>query len=47
LNKDLKAGDLVDLREIVAKQQALGRRLLWLFALPFAITAAMVPMFLY
>jgi tetratricopeptide (TPR) repeat protein len=37
--------DLVDLREIVARQRALGRRLLWLFVLPFAISAAIVAMF--
>jgi tetratricopeptide (TPR) repeat protein len=39
------ATDLVDLHEIVARQKALGRRLLWLVLLPFVITAALVPMF--
>jgi tetratricopeptide (TPR) repeat protein len=35
----------MNLAEIVTRQKILGRRLVWLLALPFAITAAIVPMF--
>jgi tetratricopeptide (TPR) repeat protein len=37
--------DLASVQTVVERQQALGRRLLWLFLLPFAITAAVVPVF--
>jgi tetratricopeptide (TPR) repeat protein len=49
LGDDVKANDakadLTDLRAVVQRQKALGHRLLWLFLLPFAITAAIIPMF--
>lgn len=44
-SETLQSDQPTDFREVVEKQKALGRRLLWLFLLPFAITAAMVPMF--
>ncbi len=36
----------IELQEILAKQQMLNRRLLWLFILPFSVTIIMVIMFL-
>jgi hypothetical protein len=45
-NLDDKAeGELAKLREVVAHQRALGRRLIWLIAVPFVLTAFIVPMF--
>jgi tetratricopeptide (TPR) repeat protein len=37
--------DVKELREIVARQQALGRRFLWLLIIPFIITAAILSIF--
>jgi tetratricopeptide (TPR) repeat protein len=37
--------DLLDVTMVAANQRALNRRLLWLFALPFLITAVVVVMF--
>jgi hypothetical protein len=37
-----ESSDLANLRKVVAKQQSLGRRLIWLSVVPLVITAAIV-----
>jgi tetratricopeptide (TPR) repeat protein len=45
LGLDTRKYDVKELREIVARQKALGRRFLWLLIVPFLITAALVSVF--
>ena len=46
VNDSYRTDDLeLKLQKIIARQQALGRRVVWLFVPPLLIAAAMIPMF--